>query len=126
MRRATEFRRGLGWFRCPRCNRSTLRATSRVEVTTEPPQVNTLYQCQFCSGESKLVNFLNPSLLFFSVGIPLFAFTFCGLAFMLPGSLGLVQFLVLAVAGWTVAPLGSLAVQRLIYRFSAIGGHGDV
>jgi hypothetical protein len=124
MRRATEFRTGLGWFRCPTCNRSTLRATSRVEVTTEPPQVNTLYQCQFCSRESKLLNFLNPGLLFFSVGIPLFAFTFCGLAFLLPGPFGLVQFLVLAVAGWTVAPIAAVAVQRLIYRFSPIE-HGD-
>ena len=124
MRRATEFRRGLGWFQCPSCNRSTLRATSRVEIITEPPQVNTLYRCRFCSGESKLLNFLNPGLLFFSVGIPLFAFTFCGLGYLLPGSFGLVQLLVLAAAGWIVAPLGALLVQRLIYRFRPIG-HGD-
>jgi len=124
MRRATEFRRGLGWFRCPSCNRGTLRATSRVEITTEPPQVNTLYRCQFCSEESKLLSFLNPGLLFFSVSIPLFALTFCGLAYLLPGSFGLVQWLVLAAAGWIVAPLGALVVQRLIYWFRPIG-HGD-
>ena len=124
MRRATEFRTGLGWFQCPSCRRSTLRATSRVEITTGPPQVNTLYRCRFCSGESKLLNFLNPALLFFCVGIPLFALTFCGLAHLLPDSFGLLQLLILGVAGWIVAPLGALLVQRLTYRFKPTGPGG--
>ena len=121
MRRATEFRRGLGWFQCPRCHGGTLRATWRVEASTEPPNVEVLYRCQFCARESKLVGFVNPGLLLFLVGIPLFAFTFCGLAYFLPGPLGLVQWLVMAVAGWIAAPLGALLIQRLIYQFTPIG-----
>jgi hypothetical protein len=86
--------------------------------------VNTLYLCQFCFGESKLLNVLNPGLLFFSVGIPLFAFTFCGLAYLLPSSFGLMQWIFLAAAGWIVASIGGLVVQRLVYSFRRLG-HGD-
>ena len=120
MRRATEYRRGIGWFQCPSCHRSTVRPTWRVEASTEPPQVKALYKCQFCTEESRLLNFLNPGLLLFSVGIPIFVITFWAWAYFFPASFGLVHWLIFGAAFWIVALLIALLVQRIIYRFRPI------
>src|SRR6266850_704532 len=112
MRQTTNFRKTWCWFRCPRCGHSTLRAPWRVETSTNPPQVEVRYLCQTCSGESKLQGtVLNPGVLMVLAGIPLFVFTLCGLGYLLPGGLGLLQWLVATVGGAIVAQSGVLLIE---------------
>jgi hypothetical protein len=118
MHRAPDFGKALGWFRCAHCGQSTWRATSGVEILTDPPKVEMRYRRDACSRESLRQSGPNPAALFLSVFIPLIAFTFSGVAYLLPAALGLVGWLAASAVAIVVAYAGMLLIQRITYTFA--------
>ena len=79
------------------------------------------YQCKACGRESLLRSGPNPAVLFVLVFIPLIAFTFSGIAYVLPVAFGIVGWLAASVISTLIAYAGLLTVQRMTYRFAPKG-----
>ena len=56
------------------------------------------------------------------VGIPLFAFAFYGVAYLLPGPFGALQWFAAGVGGVVAWKVGVLVVERIAYTFIPAGG----
>jgi hypothetical protein len=54
-------------------------------------------------------------------GIPLFAFTFCAFAYLLPGDFGFLQWLAASAVAVIAAQGGVLLIERFAFTFAPAG-----
>ncbi len=66
---------------------------------------------------------LNPGTLRIVVGIPLFAFALCALAYVIPGTWGGLEWIISVAGGAAlIEEIGVILVERLTYTFAPVSG----